>query len=143
MKFLYGYFHPDTGQSIVALANKNGIYTGEARLHPEDKQYASKFAGCRLAEARAWMKFLSAEIRRKKIMLHTVQNLNRDIQKHCKDINPEVQHRINLKLRDYTKEIKELTENIAEIKKQIAEDIKRRDDINNIIKRSKSNKESN
>ena len=140
MKFLYGYFHPDTGQSIVALANKDGVYVGQAKLHPEDKKYASKFAGCRLAEARAWLKYLINEVRRKKIMLRTVQNLNKDIHKNCKDINPQVQHRINLKIRDYNKEIAELKTNIDLLKEQISKDIKIRDDI---INRSKVNKESN
>ena len=49
MKFLYGYFHPDTGESKVALANKSGTYIGRAKLHPNDLKYASKYAGCRIA----------------------------------------------------------------------------------------------
>ena len=58
MKFLYSYFFPDTGESVAALKNKDGLYIGSAKLHPDDKNTASQFAGCRLAEYRAWIKYL-------------------------------------------------------------------------------------
>ena len=140
MKFLYGYFHPDTGQSIVALANKNGVYVGQAKVHPEDKEHVSKFAGCRLAEARAWLKYLLSEVRRKKIMLQTIKNLNKDIQINCQKIDPKIQRRINLKLRDYNQEIIEIQDNIKQLKQSIAKDIQDRD---KLIKRSKLNKKDN
>ena len=49
MKYLYGYFNSEKGKSIVALADKYGSYIGEAKVHPDDKDYASEFMGCSLA----------------------------------------------------------------------------------------------
>lgn len=137
MKFLYGYFHPQTGESVVALANRDGVYIGEAKLHQEDKEYGSELCGCRLAEMRAWVKYLLNERRRKKLMLKAIQNLNKDIQLNCNNIDPKIQRRINLKLRDYTQEISTINKDIADLKNQIVKDIKIRDDL---IKRSNSNK---
>lgn len=140
MKFLYSYFQKATGKSIVALADKYQRYIGQAKLHPDDKEYPSEYAGCRLAQKRAWVKYLRSECRRKKIMLQTIKNLNKDIQLNCQEINPKIQRRINLKLRDYTEEITELKDSIIELENQIKKDISTRD---NLIKRSNFNKKTN
>lgn len=135
MKFLYGYFHPETGESVVALADKYDIYIGEAKLHPDDKKYASELCGCRLAQGRAWLQALIKELRRKKIMLQTIKTLNKDIQLNCKNIDPKIQRRINLKIRDYNKQISELKSDITKLKTAIIKDIEIRDEI---IKTSKT-----
>lgn len=62
-------------------------------------------------------------------MLAAIENLNKDIQSTCSNIDPKIQRRINLKLRDYNKDIQELTSQIEEIKNQILKDIKVRDNI--------------
>lgn len=128
MKFLYGYFDQKTGKSKVALSNKNGIYIGEAKLHPEDKDNVSHFVGCRLAEKRAWINFLKKQLYRKKIQLDTIRNLNKDIKINCgENIDSKVQRRIKLKLRDYTNEIIEIEDTIKELQKTLKQDIKIRD----------------
>ena len=144
MKFLYGYFHPETGQSVVALSDKYGIYTGQAKVHPDDKQFASQYAGCRLAEKRAWIQKLRTELRRKKIQLKTIQNLRDDILINChldkiSNSSEQILHRIKLKLRDYSNEIKELNENINLLSYEIKKDIEIRD---NLIKRTKTDKKN-
>lgn len=138
MKFLYGYFHPQTGESVVALADKNGVYTGQARLHPDDKDYASEFAGCRLAERRAWIQYLRKECRRKQIMLNTIKDLMKDIDINCDCyIDPKVKRRFNLKLRDYSNEISEFKEAINTLQTETAKDIKFRDELIERTKKAK------
>ena len=53
MKFLYGYFNQNTGESNVALADRYGTYIGQAKLHPDDKTNASEYMGCGRAQKRA------------------------------------------------------------------------------------------
>ena len=142
MKFLYGYFHPETGESVVALADKYGVYTGQAKLHPEDTKFASEYAGCRLAEKRAWLQYLYKQRRIKKLQLKTIQNLRDDILINFhldknSDSTKKICRRIKLKLRDYSNEIKELTNDIDLLSSDIKKDIKIRDDL---IKRTKIDK---
>ena len=134
MKFLYSYFFPETGESTVALSDKNGVYIGTAKLHPQDKEFASEYAGCRLAQKRAWIQYLQRQLRIKKIQLKTIKNLIKDINLNCNSIDPKIQRRFNLKLRDYTNEIQELTNNINLLNEEIKKDIKIRD---SLIERTK------
>ena len=59
MKFLYSHFNEETGKSIAVLSDKYGKYSGQAKLHPDDKDNASKFAGCRIAYKRALINYSS------------------------------------------------------------------------------------
>ena len=49
MKFIKGEYSPETKISTVILQDKHGTYTGTAKLHPNDKKYASEFTGCSIA----------------------------------------------------------------------------------------------
>lgn len=130
MKLSYEYFNKDTGEAIITLKNKYGSYTGKAQTHPDDKPYINELVGCRLAEKRAWLVYFKKELQRQKIKLNTLQNLNKDIQNTFSDkINPAIQRRINLKLRDYSNNIIELNQTIFEIKNSIKKDIELRDSL--------------
>ena len=132
MKFLYGYFHPETGESIVALANKSGTYIGQAKLHPDDKDNGSEYAGCRIAEGRAWIKYYKQEKRRCREKLETIKNLYKDIYRNCsKQTAQEVEHRFNLQIKYYTEKLTESKEIIKEIEKQLKNSIEVRDNIIN------------
>ena len=138
MKFLYGFFNQKTGKSEVTLADKYGIYTGRAKLHPNDKNNASKFTGCRLAETRALLNYLKIKYKRTKIALDAIKNLNNDIKLNCQNIDSKIQRRINLKLRDYSNEINEIKKDINALEKNLIEDIETRDKILNSIKKKGS-----
>lgn len=140
MKLLYSYFLPETGESFVALINKDGVYTGTAKLHPDDKQFASQYAGCHLAEYRAWIQYMKKERRKKKLQLDTIKKLNNDIKLNCENINPKLQKRINLKIRDYYNKIQELNNNINQLETKIKKDIEMRDVILKRTKVIKDNK---
>lgn len=60
MKFVDGYTLKD-GTSIVIIEHKGELFTGNAKLHPEDKEKMSEFTGCRYAEIRATIKAFKHE----------------------------------------------------------------------------------
>lgn len=128
MKFLYGYFNQNTGQSIVALADKYGQYIGQAKLHPDDRKYASKYTGCRIAEQRAYIKALKQKIRRKKIELNTLIELKKEIKNYT---TKKTEKHIYLKIKKYTNDINYLKQIINQIEKEIKTSIKIRDNIIN------------
>lgn len=66
MHLISSYFNEETGKSIVEVKHKKKIYKGTAKLHPEDVDKASKYAGCRFAEIRAEIKALKTEHRKEK-----------------------------------------------------------------------------
>jgi len=55
---------------------------------------------------------MKKERRKKKLQLDTIKKLNNDIKLNCENINPKLQKRINLKIRDYYNKIQELNNNI-------------------------------
>ena len=55
-----------TGKSFVKIKYKGKYYLGIAKLHPDDVDKASKFAGCRFAEQRAIIKALKDELKQKR-----------------------------------------------------------------------------
>ena len=60
MKFIDSYILND-GTSVVVIEHKGELFTGNAKLHPEDKDKMSEFTGCRYAEIRATIKALKHE----------------------------------------------------------------------------------
>lgn len=130
MKFLYGYFDQSTGESIVALADKYGTYIGQAKLHPDDKNNASEYMGCGIAQRRAWIKALQNRRRRAKIKLNTVKDLMKDIHLNYQGLlHYGLKRRFNLKIRDYSNEIKDINNQIEQIKDDIKKRIKIRNDL--------------
>jgi hypothetical protein len=122
MKLISSDFNKNTGISTVILQNRNGRYTGTAKLHPEDK--GSEIAGCLLAEKRAWIKYYKAELKRNKIQLQEATRLKKDIVSYdsfgflCNAI-----HRIDVRINFLTKERKELAENLEQIQQSIKKSI--------------------
>lgn len=129
MKFLYGYFDQETGKSQVCLADKYGKYIGYAYLHPDDKNNASRFMGCRLAQQRAWIKGLQARRRIIKIKIQTINEIYKDLCENCQIAGLNIQQRLYYKLKAYNDEIKELDQQIQGIKDDIKKRIQMRDKI--------------
>lgn len=57
MKTIASEYNEETGISRVTLWTDLGCFEGVAKLHPDDKETASHFAGCRYAEMRAMIKY--------------------------------------------------------------------------------------
>lgn len=66
MQLIESYFNEFLGKSISVIKHKKKKYYGYAWVHPEDKEKASKYTGCRYAEIRAEIKALKAEYRKEK-----------------------------------------------------------------------------
>lgn len=66
MQLIESYFNEVLGKSISVIKHKKKKYYGYAWIHPEDKEIASKYTGCRYAEMRAEIKALKAEHKREK-----------------------------------------------------------------------------
>lgn len=129
MKFLYGYFDQETGKSQVGLVDKYGRYIGYAYLHPDDKNNASRFMGCRLAQQRAWIKGLQTRRRVFKLKIQTIIEVYKDLQKNCDISEKGITQRFYYRIKCYDNEIKELEQQIQDIKNDIKKRIQMRDKI--------------
>ena len=72
-------FDPVSGKSIVTVKTKRGTYTGVAKIHPDDEEIQSKYTGLRIAEMKAVRKAYKDELKREKIILHTIERMTKDI----------------------------------------------------------------
>ena len=77
MHLISSYFNEETGKSIVVIKHKKKIYEGTAKLHPEDVDKASKYAGCRFAEIRAEIQALKIEYRKEKAACEEIRKFVR------------------------------------------------------------------
>lgn len=124
---LKGYVHlikadynENTGVSNVMIDTDLGAFTGQAKLHDEDKDYASKYTGCRYAETRATIKYL--KMKQKYILgqlkvLHMIKETNeidRLILKLDKKLN-DVELAIKFSQESLTKDIEQRPELIKRI----------------------------
>lgn len=66
MYLINSCFTERTGVSSCTVKHKGKIYTGYAKLHPEDQEKSSRFSGCQLAELRAEIKALKDELKQEK-----------------------------------------------------------------------------
>lgn len=66
MKFIDSYYYPENGHSRVIVQHLGEKFTGRAWIHPDEKDKASTYAGCQIAEIRAEIKALKYERRIKK-----------------------------------------------------------------------------
>lgn len=130
MKFLYGYFDQNTGKSVVLLADRYGKYIGQAKLHPDDKNHASQYMGCALAQQRAWIKGLKKRGSRIKIKINTIKSIIKDIELNIED-NKEIIKRLNIQLKNYNNQINDINNQIKEIEQNIKKRIQIREKIIN------------
>ncbi len=88
IKTIASDYNEETGVSMVKIATDIGVFEGYASLHPEDKEIASKFAGCRYAGMRAGIKYMKAKAI---IARHTLEHLNKIYKnlKQMKSFNKE------------------------------------------------------
>ncbi len=79
VKLSNSVFDPVSGKSIVTVKTKRGTYTGFAKVHPDDEEIQSKYTGLRIAEMKAVRKAYKDELKREKIILHTIERMTKDI----------------------------------------------------------------
>lgn len=121
-------YNEETGVSTVMIDTDLGAFYGKAKLHDEDKDYASKYTGCRYAETRATIKYL--KMKQKYILgqlkaLHMIKETNQIdklILKFDKDLN-DVELAIKASQESLKKDIEQRPEILKKIYKNKKEDI--------------------
>ena len=85
MKTIASEYDETTGISKVTVATDLGEITGYASLHPDDREIASNFAGCRYAEMRAGIEYMKKKIRIAKYQLEPLKKIYNSliIKKNC------------------------------------------------------------
>lgn len=123
-------FNPDTGISTVTLKSKKGLFTGTAKVHPEDKEVQSKFFGLHAAENKALRKLYKEELKREKIILETIKRVQKDLQENLHDtgsyndyvILSTLRKRLYFMERNHSNNITILKNSLEEFKKSLAKD---------------------
>ena len=63
IKMIYSNFDENTGISEVTIMTDIGEFKGTSKLHEEDRNISSHFAGCRYAEMKAIIKYMKQKIK--------------------------------------------------------------------------------
>ena len=139
MKFIKSCYDPDTGLSFVIMQHLGKKFVGEARLHPEDNENASRYAGCEYAEIRAAIKALKYE---RKIAKNKADQAL-DFYKSCigyANFDPESNTAkvIKRQLNQRIKKVNDITDNINELMEELDKKIHRRAIVTNALKRKKN-----
>lgn len=126
----YAKFDPETGYSVVTIANKYGHFTDVAKMHPNDAPYASEITGCDYAEHRAmircWKHRLKLNAAQKKIMQDYYNIIS-----GMADFNPRdpAASKARRVMHDLDTERVQFKENIASLEKYIKDCDKYRDEL--------------
>ena len=119
-KLIYSKYNESIGISISTIRCKYGEFTGIAKLNQEDKENASSFVGCEIAEKRAVIKALKAQLREVKAMQKAVEMIIEELEKSKTYQKHSVENR---RLRKsywlYQKQILDIKKNISDIEESI------------------------
>ena len=63
IKLTKSNFNEETGISNVVISTDLGEFNGTSKLHDEDRNISSSFAGCRYAEMKAIIKYMRQKIK--------------------------------------------------------------------------------
>lgn len=131
------------GVSKVTIATDLGIFKGEAFLHPEDEEIASKYAGCRYAEMRASIKYMKEKAKIAKIKLDTTKKIfNNFNQMKNFDKNSRINRMLKKEIYFLEDEVETFNRNIKTLKEKLKQAIDNRPNIIKEIneKKNKDNK---
>ena len=62
IRMIYSNFDEETGISTVTINTDYGQFTATSKLHEEDRQISSHFAGCKYAEMKAIIMYMRKRI---------------------------------------------------------------------------------
>ena len=86
-KLIYSNFDEQTGISVARINTDLGEFEGTSKLHEEDRNITSNYAGCQYAETRATLKYIKKRIQILNYQLKGLENyqkqlMNRKSYKH-------------------------------------------------------------
>lgn len=79
IKLVYSNYDEETGISIVRIQTPEGTFKGKSRLHPNDRDVASRYVGCKYAEMRAWIKYYKFMVRLKQSAIEELTKLSNQL----------------------------------------------------------------
>lgn len=141
MKFISSSYDKDSGTSYVTVQHLGKKFKGIAHVHPDEKEYASEFAGCDYAEIRAMIKAYKYE--RKIAKIKSDEAI--DFVKSClcyKDFNKDDPSAIVVKrqLQKRIDRVNKITNKINILINILDEKIKQRSEYHKKIKKIKEQK---
>lgn len=120
-RLIFSNYDEEDGISYVKIQTNIGHFEGYAYLNEEDKEYASKFFGCKIAEYRAIIEYLKERIFRTNLELNELKKLDEYMPMNIKTYE-YLKKRINQK-ENYKKQCKE---DIRSLRKHINSSIEER-----------------
>lgn len=138
MKFISSSYDPETGLSTVVMQHLGIKFTGTAQLHPDDKENASKYGGCVIAEFRAAIAAYKYE---RKLAKQKADEAI-DFMKACEgysnfDKNSPTAKIMYRQVNRRIKKVNDITDKINELLKQIEQQQYKRKIVLSAIKRRK------
>lgn len=129
-----------TGISKTVILTDLGSFEGFAKLHPDDKENASRFAGCRYAEERALIKYAKMKIKVINNQLEVLKNISNELRnkKFYKENNGTKLLEKNIYILEDDKEY--FKNVIKSLSQKIVDDIAERD---KFLKEREEKKQSN
>lgn len=144
MKFISSSYDPENGTSTVVMQHLGEKFTGEAKIHPEEADKKSEFAGCSYAETRATIKGLKYErkIAKEKAdaALDFVKSCEGYANFDAESPSAKVMYR---QLNQRIKRVNDLADEINDLYRALDMSIKRRDIILKAIQHKKSKEDNN
>ena len=74
IKLIESNFDRETGVSYAKIQTDYGVFAGSAKLHEEDKEHVSSFAGCHYAETRAIIAYMKHRV---KLLNERIESLDK------------------------------------------------------------------
>ena len=138
MKFIKSYYDPILGGSFVQMQHLGKKFDGYANLHSEDKENASEYAGCTLAEFRATVKALKYERKIAKNKSDEALDFVKACEGYAKfDPESDTAKVMYRQLNRRIKRVNDLTDQINDLLEKIKTFGQRRQIILNALKRKK------
>ena len=137
-KLIYSNYDPETGISIARIQTPHGTFKGKARVHPNDINIASHYAGCKYAEIRAYIRYYKFLAKLKQSAIEEIKKLYNKFYDSF-DTPNKVLYWTKDAINDLTKEKEEYLATAAEYQKDLKLLIDQRDEILKKINKAKNN----
>ena len=137
-KLIYSNYDPETGISIVRIQTPHGTFKGKARVHPNDINIASHYAGCKYAEIRAYIRYYKFLAKLKQSAIEEIKKLYNKFYDSF-DTPNKILYWTKDVINDLTKEKEEYLATAAEYQKDLKLLIDQRDEILKKINKAKNN----
>lgn len=140
IKMIKSNFDEMTGISEVTIATDIGEFSGTSKLHDEDRNISSSFAGCQYAEMKAIIKYMKYRV---KIINERIKGLdncrktleNKKNYNHNSDENRTIRKQIYI----LNKQKQELKNKISSLHDRMMRNMEQREKIINKIKNKGDN----